>query len=52
MRLLIGVSSSTFLARFVEGCLSSGCSSAVCLGMLKYVFCFVNCACCFDCSKR
>ena len=38
MRLLIGVSASTFLARFVDGCLSSGCSSSTaCLGMLRYV---------------
>ena len=34
MRLLNGVSASTFLARFVDGCLSSGCSSAACLAIV------------------
>ena len=39
-RLLMGVSSSICLARFVEGCSSSGWSSsasALCLGMVRCV---------------
>ena len=41
-RLLIGVSESICLARFVEGCLSSGWSSsasALCLGMVGGMWC-------------
>ena len=52
----MGVSWSICLARFVEGCLSSGwSSSAVCLGMVRYVregwACFVNCSWYFGCKR-